>query len=357
VWRAPDAAVERYLAVASDLHAGRTPRKVSSGELTVKDACNAFLAWQKEKMDAGEIGSRWFEDCRSILVAFAEALGKSRLVSDLRPEDFQRYRSSLAKKLGVHALTRQVTTIKSMFRHAYETDQIERPVKFGKWFAKPSVAQERKAKSRSEPANGPRLFTSGEIKAILNSTEGWLKAAVLLGVNGGMGNTDCATLPRSAVDLSRGVIEYPRPKTGVVRVIPLWPETVKELTGVVHNHPRPASDMATRLVFLTSRGNPMVRQTIRQHEDGTLRVSNADEISLRFAQVLDGLKIRRTGVGFYSLRHTFRTWADEVHDQHAIHRITGHASPGMSGIYVEEISLNRLQAVVDHVRAKLFATQ
>jgi len=101
----------------------------------------------------------------------------------------------------------------------------------------------------------------------------------------------------------------------------------------------------------------MVRQTIRQHEDGTLRVSNADEISLRFARVLDGLKIRRTGVGFYSLRHTFRTWADEVHDQHAIHRIMGHAIPGMSGIYVEEISLNRLQAVVDHVRAKLFATQ
>jgi integrase len=31
------------------------------------------------------------------------------------------------------------------------------------------------------------------------------------------------------------------------------------------------------------------------------------------------------------LRHIFRTWADEVRDQHAIHRIMGHTIPGMSG--------------------------
>jgi integrase len=59
-------------------------------------------------------------------------------------------------------------------------------------------------------------------------------------------------------------------------------------------------------------------------------------------------------LGFYALRHTFRTWADEVRDQHAIHRIMGHAIPGMSGIYVERIELHRLREVVDHVRNKLF---
>jgi hypothetical protein len=32
----------------------------------------------------------------------------------------------------------------------------------------------------------------------------------------------------------------------------------------------------------------------------------------------------------------------------------GHAIPGMSGIYIEQIGLDRLRAVTDYVRAKLF---
>ena len=82
--------------------------------------------------------------------------------------------------------------------------------------------------------------------------------------------------------------------------------------------------------------------------------SRTDGVGEEFDKLLAGLELKRKGFGFYALRHTFRTWADEVKDQHAIHRIMGHAIPGMSGIYVEEIGLDRLRAVVDHVRAKLF---
>lgn len=32
----------------------------------------------------------------------------------------------------------------------------------------------------------------------------------------------------------------------------------------------------------------------------------------------------------------------------------GHFIPGMSGVYVEDISSDRLRTVVDHVRGKLF---
>jgi integrase len=55
----------------------------------------------------------------------------------------------------------------------------------------------------------------------------------------------------------------------------------------------------------------------------------------------------------FALRHTFRTYADEVKDPHAVFRIMGHSIPGMAGIYVEKISLERLRAVTDHVRNKL----
>ena len=83
-------------------------------------------------------------------------------------------------------------------------------------------------------------------------------------------------------------------------------------------------------------------------------MTNVDRLGDQFDDVLNTLGLKRRGLGFYALRHTFRTWADETNDQHAIHRIMGHAIPGMSGIYVEEIELTRLRAVVDHVHRKLF---
>ena len=43
---------------------------------------------------------------------------------------------------------------------------------------------------------------------------------LLLGINGGFGNTDVANLPRSALDSEKGVVSYARPKTGIERVVP-----------------------------------------------------------------------------------------------------------------------------------------
>jgi len=36
-------------------------------------------------------------------------------------------------------------------------------------------------------------------------------AMVLLGINAGFGNVDCATLPLSALDLDAGIIDFPTP--------------------------------------------------------------------------------------------------------------------------------------------------
>lgn len=40
------------------------------------------------------------------------------------------------------------------------------------------------------------------------------------GLNCGFGNTDCAELTEDVVDLERGWIEFPRPKTHVFRKAP-----------------------------------------------------------------------------------------------------------------------------------------
>jgi len=352
-------ALERYLASAADLHAGRQSQdhNLSVEGLTVKDLCNAFLNWQQGKMEAGGIGERWFEDCRTILQAFSRSMGKSRLVQDLRPGDFERYHMHLAKELGAHALTRNIVAIRSAFKYAYESDLIDRPMKFGTGFSAPSASAKRKEKARSEQENGKKLFRKEELLLILKTCDSLLKAAVLLGVNGGFGNVDCAKLPISAIDFDAGVIEYNRPKTGVRRSVPLWPETTAALKSMLNEYrPIPANEQAAKLALLVHSGQPLVRQIITRADSGDLeKISRLDLLSRQFTQLLERLKIHRSGIGFYTLRHTFRTWADEVKDQHAVHRIMGHAIPGMSGIYVEEISIERLRAVVDHVRSKLFS--
>jgi integrase len=359
VWADPDAALTRYHGLAADLHAGRqaSPSRVAGGGLTVKEVCNAFLNWQKEKAEAGEIGLLWFEDCRRMVSAFAQAVGKSRPVSDLCPDDFQRYRIRLAKTLGVHALTRQITAIRSVFKYAQEFDLIDRPIRSGMGLVRPSAAQKRKAKSKRELETGRRLFTREELLEILEASNPTLRTAVLLGLNGGFGNADCATLPISAIDFNAGVVKYDRPKTGVRRVVPLWQETLSALNMALHERrPIPANEEAAKLVLLTSTGRSLLRQTVTPGRNGEPdKISKLDLVCCEFTALLRRLSIDRPRIGFYTLRHTFRTWADEVRDQHAIHLIMGHTIPGMSGIYVEEISLDRLRAVVNHVRSKIFS--
>ena len=251
VWDDSHAALEQYLRQAENLHAGRQPRtsSVSSDELSVKDVGNHFLTYQLQKVEAGEITARWFEDCRRVVDSFAKYIGPNRLVSDLVPDDFRRFRQRLSRAglsknkngLGVHALKRAITVVRGMFKYAYEMDLLENSVKFGRAFDKPSATARRKSRQALEQANGKKLSTPSEIHAMLNAGSIPLQAMILLGINGGSGNTDCACLPINAVDLEQGIVEFQRPKTGIERIVPLWQETVKALDkaaekGIIHKN-------------------------------------------------------------------------------------------------------------------------
>ncbi len=364
VWADHEAALDNYLRVAADLHAGRQPRQANlyPDGVTVKEMCDRYLTYQFRRAEAGEIGHRWFEDCRCVLKVFSQQVGTQRITMDLLPDDFDRFRQRLIRRglttkgrgLGVHALNRAITVVRGAFKYAYETDLIERPMKYGKSFDRPSATAKRKVRRAAEQENGKRLFEPRELDRLLEAASGQMRAMIFLGINGGFGNIDCARLPIKAADLDGAIVEFDRPKTGIERVAPLWPETVAALRQVLEERPVARTKDWARLLFLTPSGLPWIRETIQRSEGNTVqKVSRVDTISKEFGELLTQLGLKRKGVGFYALRHTFRTWADETGDQHAIHRIMGHAIPGMSGIYVERIELDRLRAVVDHVRSKL----
>jgi integrase len=167
---------------------------------------------------------------------------------------------------------------------------------------------------------------------------------ILLGINAGFGPADCGTLPVNAIDLDKGIVDFPRPKTGIPRRAVLWQESVSAIREAIAHRPQPASPEHANRVFITKYGAPWFKDST----DHTL--------TKEFAKLLRKLSINgRKGIGFYTLRHTFRTVADESKDQPAVDFVMGHEVPHMSAVYRETISDARLKAVSDHVRGWLFS--
>jgi integrase len=340
-WEDPDGALTKYLAEKDDLHAGRTPRP-DPETLTVKGAANAFLNAKKEAVDAGELSLRTWMDYRSIMDLLVEGLGQHRPVTGLSPQDFAALKTKLAKRNGPARMSTVIQVIRCAFKHAYESDLLDRPTRFGPAFKRTSKKTMRLYRAKQ----GPKLFTADEVRRLLDAAGTQLRAMILLGVNCGFGNSDCGRLPLSAVNLDTGWADYPRPKTGLPRRCPLWPETVQAIREALAHCPDPKDPADAGLVFVTKYGQ------------GWAKDDNAGPLTQEMGKLLRRLAINgRKGLGFYVLRHTFRTIADEAKDQPAADYIMGHEVPHMSSVYRETISDERLRAVADHVRAWLFTGQ
>jgi integrase len=349
-------ALAEYKKVADDLHAGRTPR-VSKGGLTVADLCNRFLTAKLRKVEAGEMSTTLFADYKLITDLLVANFGANRLVDDLASDDFAQLRALMAKRWGPVRLGNSVTRTKSVFKYGYDSGAMDRPVRYGPEFAKPDKATLRKHRARQ-----PRkMFAPEEVRALIDGAavvgecgpmavepSAALRAMILLGVNCGFGNTDCASLTFTGTDLTGGWIDFPRPKTGVARRCALWPETVEAIRAATAEsvRPKPADFSDCGRVFLTGRGTACVIQT----KTGNKK----DVVGVRFTAHLKALGIHRKGVGFYTLRHVFETVAGGAKDQVAVDAVMGHADPTMAAHYREGIEDERLRAVASHVRKWLW---
>jgi integrase len=330
-------ALEQYKGVADDLHAGRTPR-VDWDSLTVAELCNRFLTAKLRQLEAGEIGQRYFDDFKAVCDVLVAQFRGVRPVKDLGPDDFEQLRAAMAKRWGHVRLGIAIGRIRGVFKWGAEAGLIAQPIRFGPSFKRPSAAVLR----RHRAAAGERLLEAEEIRRVLEAASPHFKAMTLLGVNAGFGNADCGKLLLSALDLERGWLNFPRPKTGIARRCPLWPETVAAVRDALAVRPKPAKAEHAGLVFITRHGLPWARD------------NDPGAITRRFNKLLRPLGINRPGVSFYTLRHVFRTVADAARDSVAIDLIMGHADPSMGAKYRERIDDSRLQAVVNVVRQWLF---
>jgi integrase len=315
-------AEELYYSQKTDLENGREPAR--AGGVTLEYMVNNFCANAKAKVRLGELSPLSLRDYIDTGKHVVEHLGRTADPTLIRVSQFTNFRNAMIARYAPARAGKTITVAKMMFRWAFESDIIRQMPKFGPDFK--TATKRLSRKSRKE-----KMLTAEGIRMLLSKGDVQQRAMILLAINGGLGNTDLSELRRAHIN--DDWLTYPRPKTGINRRIPLWPETVDALQAMPHGQDR---------VFLTCTGLPLV--TIGPTGE------RVDKITDPFRELLKKCGLYEVGIGFYVFRHVFETIAGGSCDQVAVDSLMGHADHSMAANYRQSIDDSRLVKVTNHVR-------
>jgi integrase len=327
-WGDPDGARDKYLRDVVYLQAGRVP---PDERPTLADLLDSFCDDKERLKDEGEITARSYDEYEKVCHVIAKTLTKHRPVETIGFDDLGKLRAALSRgksgrKLSPVSVKRWLSIARMVFN--FGNEELGHSVRYKKALRSPSARSLRLARRE-------RMFQAAEIRKLVKKAKPQMKAMILLGINCGFGNNDCGTLPIEAVDLESGWHRYARPKTGMDRRCPLWPETIAALEAALRGRTtKPLAKGVDRLLFVTKYGNPWTGDGRR------------DPIGYEFRKLGPSESI-------YSLRRTFETIAPTSGvPQWIIDAIMGHVPDAgdMAAVYRQKVHDNMLRQCVDHVR-------
>jgi integrase len=251
-------------------------------------------------------------------------------LSDLTTLLLSDYRLSLAEKTSIGVITANlyILHVRMLIKWAEEVHGLE-TVRLGciKMFS-----VNRKAKAGHGRKQHRDSLGWDELEKLFRVADGVEMALLLLGINCGFGNMDIGTLKLTDVDLDAAMVSSCRSKTGVLRQLTLWPQTVSVLKQyLVHHRGTPADPQYADRFFIGKRGRPMCFERI--DNDGKFRRSDA--IKNRFVRLYKKAGLNRPyGRGYYSLRHLYATQIGiSSHDLREVQAALGHKTISMQMHY------------------------
>lgn len=341
-WDDPKAALAEYNRLRVYHETGTDPEAQQDG-FTVKNAIDRFLDRLESKVEIGERSNRHFLDCKATAQIIVSVIDRSRLVESLSGDDFFRLRRKFSvKQNGEPAspatISGHIRRTVAVFSHAVKEGHVDRVV-YGADFKELSEKQ----KTEIEQSAGDKYLDRETIRQLLAAANYRFRAMLLLGINCGMGNADCARLRIDELDLDGGWYETKRGKTAVRRCAKLWPETVEALRVVLTRRFDHRNKADADLVFITRYGRSYKDPTAITHEFTSLKEAADIETP--------------SGVGFYSLRHTFRTEAVNYADETAIRWIMGHKRKDIDDRYIHKAPKERIADLAEKIRTWLFGQE
>lgn len=349
----PADALERWRAEIGDLETGafrgraraaKWANRDPAGPVTVGELLDRYLDGKSAAVERGELLPITLADYVTSAKLAGAQLGRATRVDALGPERFE----SVLRR-STYGPTRRgcfVMHVKQAFRWGVDFGVIERPPRYGPSFRGPTASQRRRLRA----SRGRNMFPADQIRKLTDAASVQMRAMLMLAANGGFGNTDVATLSIGdlRLDDDQPRIEYVRHKTAIPRCVPLWGRTCDAMRQYRETRPEPADAAYADLVFLTANGTGF----------GSHRCA-ALSSQFRALRSRCGLVPSPDPVyeprGFASFRHGFATMAGETGYAHAVARILGHAIGGMAEVYTEELRIERLRTVTDHVESVIWS--
>lgn len=297
------------------------------------DLVELFLDAKQKQVESGELKPDTWKEYDRVCAKMLAILGSQTPVDSLNAGHFIYLREELAKTI-THPVTLKNTVVKLrvLFAWAYEAEHCDKPLRYRAALKRPPKRLLREARNNASA----KLFSREELKLMLDGASGWMKPAIYLGINCGLGNRDLCELPWSAI--GGRWLDFPRIKNQIARRCYLWPETVQALESW-------RREQGECEWVVTGRSG----QQLGQGESASTPVAH------RLGGLLESLKIQSDRRGFYTLRHTYRTIADATKDQVAVRYTMGHADHSIDDSYREAIDDSRLIAVAAHVRSWLLS--
>jgi hypothetical protein len=85
-------------------------------------------------VEEGTLKQLSWNDYKATCDRIISKFGRTRAVADLRSEDFEQFRAAIAKTRGLTATGNEIQRVRVVFKYEYDSDLIDRPVKFGPAF-------------------------------------------------------------------------------------------------------------------------------------------------------------------------------------------------------------------------------
>jgi integrase len=333
-WADPEDAESRFKAFLCSPVQKKVVEKTFHA-LRLKDLSNLYLTDVARRVKNQEISISSLKNYQGLFKRFFKHTSKLLLIHEV---DWSKAARDHREGLSPLSWKSAITHWNAVFRWAVDNDLLESLPDLGPEWKKPDRKTIRRTSKQYKI-----WFAADEIRSMLDhcakTSKLALRAMILLGVGSGLGNHDCASLRPQNIDLARGWLLYPRPKTGVQRRSKLWPETIAALRAYQETRP----DVDLDLVFVTQYGNKWTRP---DEQDCA--------INREFRKVMKACGCYVAGRGFYGLRRTCATIGGESGDLAAVNLVMGHLDESTAAIYRQAISDTRLERVSETIRTWLF---